>query len=106
MRYMVGEGVDEVVSEGVGDGEGEGVGQVVGEEVCEVVLEGVGQRVGEELGEVGCEIRCERRKVHKCKCPAVAGGPNTIYLIRLQMESEHNKGIIISLLTHSREKMP
>ena len=89
MRYMVGEGVDEVVSEGVGDGEGEGVGQVVGEEV----------------GEVGCEIRCERRKVHKCKCPAVAGGPNTIYLIRLQMESEHNKGIIISLLTHSREKM-
>ena len=90
MRYMVGEGVDEVVSEGVGDGEGEGVGQVVGEEV----------------GEVGCEIRCERRKVHKCKCPAVAGGPNTIYLIRLQMESEHNKGIIISLLTHSREKMP
>ena len=89
MRYMVGEGVDEVVSEGVVDGEGEGVGQVVGEEV----------------GEVGCEIRCERRKVHKCKCPAVAGGPNTIYLIRLQMESEHNKGIIISLLTHSREKM-
>ena len=89
MRYMVGEGVDEGVNEGVGDGEGEGGGQVVGEEVVEVE----------------CEIRCERRKVHKCKCPAVAGGPNTIYLIRLQMESEHNKGIIISLLTHSREKM-
>ena len=98
---MVGEGVDEVVSEGVVDGEGEGVGGVVGDGEGE----GEGQVVGEEVGEVGCEIRCERRKVHKCKCPAVAGGPNTIYLIRLQMESEHNKGIIISLLTHSREKM-
>ena len=101
MRYMVGEGVDEVVDEGVGDGEGDGVGDGVGDGEGE----GVGQVVGEEVGEVGCEIRCERRKVHKCKCPAVAGGPNTIYLIRLQMESEHNKGIIISLLTHSREKM-
>ena len=98
---MVGEGVDEVVSEGVVDGEGEGVGGVVGDGEGE----GEGQVVGEEVGEVGCEIRCEKRKVHKCKCPAVAGGPNTIYLIRLQMESEHNKGIIISLLTHSREKM-
>ena len=102
---MVGEGVDEGVNEGVGDGEGEGVGQVVGEEVGEGVADGVGDGVGQRVGEEVGEIRCEKRKVHKCKCPAVAGGPNTIYLIRLQMESEHNKGIIISLLTHSREKM-
>ena len=31
MRYMVGEGVDEVVSEEVVDGEGEGAGGVVGD---------------------------------------------------------------------------